>query len=184
MRVIACSTALLAALMAPSAAADYKSHTFQVSTNIDRSNMLADTVNLKLDPSSIMLAYDPAISTFADKPIELTIESDVYSFDSKLEVTGYQLFLINNVSSCYSSINPEIENKLDGYDSIANVHIDNKVEPMKIGEAVTYSEAKFDSASSVLTHDLMLKFKAFKPVGEETARSCNGSFVVGFRYDL
>ncbi|WP_333699686.1 hypothetical protein [Vibrio hepatarius] len=181
MRVIVCSTALLAALMVPSAAADYKSHTFQVSTNIDRSNMLTDTVSLKLDPSSITLAYDPAISTFADKPVKLTIESDVYAFDSKLEVTGYQLFLINNVSSCYSSLRPETENKLDGYDSIANVHIDNKVEPMKIGEAITYSDTKFDSASSVLTHDLVLKFKAIR---NESVRSCNGSFVVGFRYDL
>ncbi|WP_192891673.1 hypothetical protein [Vibrio bathopelagicus] len=181
MRVIVCSTALLAALMVPSAAADYKSHTFQVSTNIDRSNMLADTVSLKLDPSSITLAYDAVISTFADKPVKLMIESDVYTFDSQLEVTGYQLFLINNVSSCYSSLRPETENKLDGYDSIANVHIDNKVEPMKIGEAISYSDTKFDSASSVLTHDLMLKFKA---VGDEDVRSCNGSFVVGFRYDL
>lgn len=181
MRAIVCSTASLAALMVPSAAADYKSHTFQVSTNIDRSNMLADTVSLKLDPSSITLAYDAVINTFSDKPVKLTIESDVYTFDSQLEVTGYQLFLINNVSSCYSSLRPETENKLDSYDSIANVHIDNKVEPMKIGEAISYSDAKFDSASSVLTHDLMLKFKA---VRNEDVRSCNGSFVMGFRYDL
>lgn len=167
--------------MVPNAAADYKSHTFQVSTNIDRSNMLTDTVSLKLDPSSITLAYDSAISTFADQPVKLAIESDVYAFDPQLEVTGYQLFLINNVSSCYSSLRPETENKLDGYDSIANVHIDNKVEPMKIGEAITYSDTKFDSTSSVLTHDLMLKFKA---IGNESVRSCNGSFVVGFRYDL
>lgn len=180
MRVIVCSTALLMALMVPSAAADYKSHTFQVSTNIDRSNMLADTVSLKLDPSSITLAYDPAINTFADKPVKLTIESGVYSFDSQLEVTGYQLFLINNVSSCYSSLRPETENQLDGYDSIANVHIDSKTGPMKIGEAISYSDIKFDSASNVLTHDLMLKFKA---IGDGV-RSCNGSFVVGFRYDL
>ncbi len=170
--------------MVSSTAADYKPHTFQVLTNIDRSNMLADTVSLRLEPSSITLAYDPAIRTFADKPILLTIESDIYSFDSQLEVAGYQLFLISNVSSCYLSINPDVENKLDGYDSIANVHIDNKAEPMKVGDAVTYSNVEFDSASRVLTHDLMLKFKAFKPFGEEIVRSCNGSFVVGFRYDL
>lgn len=181
MKIVVCSTTLLAVLMAPSAVADYKSHTFQVSTNIDRSNMLADTVSLKLEPSSTTLAYDPVISTFADKPIKLTIESDVYSFDSQLEVTGYQLFLINNVSSCYSSLRPMTENKLDGYDSIANVHIDNKVEPMKVGEAITFSDTKFDSASSVLTHDMVLKFKT---LGNEEIRNCSGSFAVGFRYDL
>ncbi|QYJ86036.1 hypothetical protein K0I73_18075 [Shewanella mesophila] len=181
MRVIVCSIALLLGLIVPSTAADYKSHTFQVSTNIDRSDMLADTVSLKLDPSSITLAYDPAISSFANKPVKLTVESAVYTFDSELEVIGYQLFLINNVSSCYSSLRPETENKLDGYESIANVHIDNKVEPMMIGEANTYSDTQFDSANSVLTHDLMLKFKA---IGDEDVRSCNGSFVVGFRYDL
>ncbi len=180
MRLIFCSTALLSALIVPSAAVDYKSHTFQVSTYIDRSNMLADTVNLKLEPSSITLAYDPAISTFADKPVSLTIESSVYSFDSTLEVSGYQLFLINNVSSCYASLRPGNEAQLDGYNNIANVHIDSKVEPMKIGQAVTYSNIKFNSASNVLTHDLMLKFKT---IGEGV-RSCNGSFVVGFRYDL
>ncbi|MFB2647465.1 hypothetical protein [Shewanella mangrovisoli] len=181
MKVIVCSFALLLVLMVSSSAADYKSHTFQVSTNIDRSNMLADTVSLKLEPSSITLAYDPVISSFANKPVKLTVESNVYSFDSQLEVTGYQLFLINNVSSCYSSLRPEAGNKLDGYDSIANVHIDNKVEPMKIGEANIYSDTKFDSTSSVLTHDLTLKFKV---IGDENVRSCNGSFVIGFRYDL
>ncbi len=170
-------------MIASGAAADYKSHTFQLSTNIDRSNMLADTVSLKLEPSSMTLAYDPAINTFADKPVKLTIESNVYTFDSQLEVSGYQLFLINNTSSCYSSLNPENENKLDGYSNLANVYIDNKVEPMKIGEAISYSDTKFDSSSSVFSHDLMLKFKAMKPVDEEV-RSCNGSFVMGFRYDL
>ncbi|HFQ5334906.1 TPA: hypothetical protein ACGVBC_001041 [Vibrio vulnificus] len=181
MRIIVCSTAFLAASIVSSATAEYKSHTFQVSTNIDRSNMLANTVSIKLEPSSITLAYDPAINTFADKPVKLTIDSDIYSFDSKLEVTSYQLFLINNVSSCYSSLNPKTENKLSGHDNIVSVHIDSKVEPMKIDEAVTYSDIKFDSANSVLIHNLTLKFNAIK---DEDARSCNGSFSVGFRYDL
>lgn len=181
MRIFVFNLVLLATLILPIASAGYKSHTFQVSTNIDRSNMLADTVSLKLVPSSITLAYDPTINTFADKPVKLEIESDVYSFDSQLEIIGYQLFLINNVSICYSSLWPETANKLDGYNSIANVHIDNNVEPMQIGEAITYSNTKFDSANSVLAHDLMLKFKT---LGDEEVRSCNGSFAVGFRYDL
>ncbi|HDY7524150.1 TPA: hypothetical protein RQJ54_002051 [Vibrio vulnificus] len=181
MRVLVCSTVLLVVLMVPSAMANYKNHTFQVSTTIDRSSMLADTARLKLEPNSITLSYDSAINTFANKPVKLTIESDVYSFDSQLAVSGYQLFLINNVSSCYSSLRAETENKLDGYDSIANIYIDNKVKPMTIGEANTYSDIKFDSANSMLSHDLMLKFKT---IGDVDVRSCNGSFVMGFRYDL
>ncbi|TPA23134.1 hypothetical protein DXJ84_20810 [Vibrio parahaemolyticus] len=184
MKAILYSSALLAALMVPSVAAESKTHTFHVSSDIDRSNMLADTVNLKLEPSSIMLAYDPATNTFFDKTIKLVIESDIYLYESELEVSSYQLFLISNASSCYSSTSPDIENKLDGYDNIANVHIDNKLEPMNIGEAVIYSNKKFNSVNSVLTHDLVLKFKVLKLIGEETVRSCNGSFVVGFRYDL
>ncbi|WP_139137563.1 hypothetical protein [Vibrio tasmaniensis] len=174
-------TVLLVAVMVPSAIAHTDSYTFQVSTNIDRSNMLADTVSLKLDPSSITLAYDPSISTFADKQVKLNIESDVYLFDSKLKITGYQLFLINNVSSCYSSVRPELDNMLDGYDSIAKIHIDDKVAPMNIDEAITYSDINFDSTSNVVTHGLKLKFKV---ISDEEVRSCNGSFVVGFRYDL
>ncbi|HAS6066939.1 TPA: hypothetical protein I7114_09415 [Vibrio vulnificus] len=181
MRVLVCSTVLLVVLMVPSAMANYKNHTFQVSTTIDRSSMLADTARLKLEPNSLTLSYDPTINTFANKPVKLTIESDVYSFDSQLAVSGYQLFLINNVSSCYSSQRAETENKLDGYDSIVNIHIDNKVESMMLDAANTYSNTKFDSASSVLSHDLMLKFKT---IGDVNVKSCNGSFAMGFRYDL
>ncbi|WP_394126267.1 hypothetical protein [Vibrio hepatarius] len=176
MRSIYLSAALILVLMAPSTIANYKSYTFQVSANIDRSNMLADTVSLKLSPSSITLSYDPTISTFANKLIKLTIESDFSSFDSKLKIKSYQLFLLNNISNCYASTKAEFGNKLDAYENIANVHIDNKAEPMTIGEAITYSNTTFESK----THDLMLKFKT---VGEDV-KSCNGAFVVGFRYDI
>ncbi|WP_076409538.1 hypothetical protein [Shewanella sp. UCD-KL12] len=174
------TTLIMSSIFSLSVTAKHFTHDFPVSTTIDRSNMLSETVNLTLNPSAITLMYDGEIKTFANTKVDLNIESTVYSLGSKVDVDRYELFLLGNSSSCYSSTIKNITQKVVGYEDIVKIYLDDDVSEMNVNKAYSITDSSLFVEGSNKKHKLVLRFST---LGNDV-RYCDGSFVIGFRYDL
>lgn len=156
------------------------SHDFNVSTYIDRSLMLADTVDIELVPEYVTLSYDDNTLSFSNVNFDLNIITSLKSSDPLVNSNGYQLVLTNNVSACYDGLTPN-SNLVLGYENIAQVHLDNLSQVLTIGSAVDINAFDLTEEHAKAEHKVILSFQT---INGDAARYCEGSFVFGFRYNI
>ncbi len=151
---------------------------FPVRTTIDRSKLLSETVNIRLEPESITLTYDPSLNTFSNERFDLIITTNINLDEDEVSINGYELSLLENRSTCYSSLSPDPNYIASGYDDFSLVHLDRNASPMVLNES--YSVIENVLGDNEFLHEVELKFK--EVVGD--VRYCSGSYTLGFRYDL
>ncbi|CAH0527341.1 hypothetical protein [Vibrio hippocampi] len=154
-----------------------------VSTNIDRSMMLADTVTLEFDPVSATLLFDKNAGKFFDQHFSLAINSTLDSQDDYVQ-NGYQLTLTENNSTCYDSISSTSATAIAGYESIATVHLDSLSNPMVLNFAkdiAAFGTGTTAGVKAASEHSIILTYPV---INNDNVRYCEGNFVLGFRYNL
>lgn len=157
-----------------------KIHTFPTSTKIDRSKMLTETVSISFEPKNNTVVYDKSKNTYADTELKLKIVSTLSSYDPKLVISNYQLFLIDNISSCYSKVSATPDSSLDGYSNLVSIFLDDRDEKLIANEYIKVSGDSFSTNNSTRNHKITMKFDEL----DDDVKYCNGVVVMGFRYDL
>ncbi|CAK2119911.1 hypothetical protein [Vibrio crassostreae] len=79
--------------------ANAETHTFQLTSDIDKKNFFSYQITeVAFSPSSLTLRADPETDSFRDATTQLLVETDVPSSDQS---TRFQLFMTSNTAQCF-----------------------------------------------------------------------------------
>lgn len=84
---------------AMSLSANAETHTFQLTSDIDKKHFFSYQITeVAFSPSSLTLKVDPKTDSFRDAQTQLLVETDIPSSDQS---TRFQLFMTANTAQCF-----------------------------------------------------------------------------------